>query len=583
MEIQVRAIQFSRITNGPVADALRLRKNALEILPFPEWQRGVSGRSLTAYAVEDVQLSPAPVNILVRFRISGSINFPSAIRIRAVEPDLPSNGSLLELMLNAHVNVLGEVNETEVMLTQAGETDWLRFRLQNLRVATWGVGTYQVIWKWQWFNASFGNWLDFDITSHQVYVVLRKPTAPWSQNSNGDLQLPWTDVLDHACSWAARSFSVDEAAAKITARIFNMGPVWFEYNCINFLPAYVQMIGYTGRSYFNCMAFLQHLKMRNVNRFVICSDCATIVSTFSNILGCNLWQSTLQTPGTTFRVNRILAIGARTWQRPCGLQGFTYHEVAWGGEGTAADPVYDACLAIDGTSDPDDLLSVPVLPANILLGSPGSGLYRDKLVFAADRMLAEARPETRERRMPFPAPSTIGFPFTSSATPGPEEERIKQTKRSLHFGDWKNRNQLPGSQFVQDFSVDEKRYPLWEIQVMEELEATQMGPRYLHTIWRSRRFLGEAMRIDFYECTSQLKAQDFLVRLLSNVHTTIDVMRTVPDLGDIAFSSSSGRHVSFARANMVVNVARSGVFDVPLMEAAHSVDEDIISAGSPRR
>lgn len=579
MEIQVLAIQFSRVANGSAVDAIRLRKNAVEMLPFPEWQRGVTVKakdSLVAYAIEDVRTGSSPIIIMVKFKISGLNTLPTTVQIRATEPDIYINGLPWEILLNTHVNVLGKVKERDVVLNENGETDWIPFELMNVRLPQWGVGIYSVTWKWQQFLDTFGVWKDIAVTHHQVYSLVGKPTAPWSQVSVGDLQLPWTDVLDYACTWASKSLSVDEAAAKITQKIFSMAPWWFEYNCINFFPAYVQVIGYTGQSFFNCMEFLQHLRTRNVNRYIICSDCAAIVSTFANSLGCDLWQSTMQTPGTMFRTNRILAIGSPYWQTPCGIPGFSYHEVAWKGNGTSSDPIFDACLALDATINPQDSFSVPLLPVNMMLGSKGSGLYRDKLVFPQDWNLAKPTPKDRQRRLPFPSINTIRFgPHAEAATEKKDDARVLFVKQQLEFDKWKNRNQLSETLLIHQFFLNTKEFVDWDIQIFAQLEANQHAPRYIHSLWRSRYFLDEAVRVDFYECPSRLKAQEFLTRLLVNVHTTIDVLRPFPELGDIAFSSSRNKSVIFTRANLVVIMSKTNFSEIPLTQLGKQIDEHL--------
>ena len=91
--------------------------------------------------------------------------------------------------------------------------------------------------------------------------------------------------------------------------------------------------------------------------YVNCSDCATFTSTFSNVLGCDLWQSRMGPPVGQFALNDMLAIGSNVWQTACqGIDGwsgsFSYHEVAWKGACLADDHIFDACLQVDGDADP---------------------------------------------------------------------------------------------------------------------------------------------------------------------------------------------------------------------------------------
>jgi hypothetical protein len=99
-----------------------------------------------------------------------------------------------------------------------------------------------------------------------------------------------------------------------------------------------------------------------------------------------------------FDLNPILAIGSSSWETACGWGGFGYHEVAWGGEAGSDDAVYDACLLVDGGTDPGLPPFVPELPANVRFGAPGA--YRDRLApatpFGRPRCLA--RPERSRKR-----------------------------------------------------------------------------------------------------------------------------------------------------------------------------------------
>ena len=157
---------------------------------------------------------------------------------------------------------------------------------------------------------------------------------------------------------------------------------------------------------FDCTAFLELLAGEFGNdRYVDCTDCATIVSTFANVLGCDLWQSRMGTllPPLIFffPVNPMLAIGAESVGMPCGWPGFSYHEVAWTRACTARDDVYDACCAVNGTAIPQQPPFIPLLPAGLRFGPVGATLYRDRLAAPAGRPICEPRPATRVRRFVF--------------------------------------------------------------------------------------------------------------------------------------------------------------------------------------
>jgi hypothetical protein len=114
------------------------------------------------------------------------------------------------------------------------------------------------------------------------------PTGPWQQAPYNAVnkQVPWTEVLDYACSWAAGAMTADDAAGKVTDAVHNLGPGTFRYDCPGGgSPRYAS-------PGFDCTAFLDRLRGGAGNGvYVNCSDCATIVSTFANALGADLWQS----------------------------------------------------------------------------------------------------------------------------------------------------------------------------------------------------------------------------------------------------------------------------------------------------
>jgi hypothetical protein len=229
-------------------------------------------------------------------------------------------------------------------------------------------------------------------------VLLDLPTAPWQQ-APGAMALPWTEVLDHACRWAAGATTVDGAAAAVTRAVYNLGPATVRYDC----PGG----GATHYAYpaFDCTAWLDRLRGGLGNGiFLNCTDCATIVSTFANALGADLWQSRM---ASNFALNPILAIGSSIWEPACRSAGwlggaFSYHEVAWKGACDINDAVFDACLQVDGDADPTTAPHTALLPINVRFGNPGDGDYRDRLCTPAGRPNCNPQPATsRTRRTVF--------------------------------------------------------------------------------------------------------------------------------------------------------------------------------------
>ena len=400
----LEAIKLNHDPAGAATDALNVRRNMTAFVEVPEWRRGVSVRaedSVAAYSVTDTK--GHTLTIQAQFSCLGPRRGTFEVRAldATVDPPPPEGCSsaclpfwgLVAAIVRALVgNVLGEVKAKQVTCVD-GQTGWETFELANTRVDKVGIGVHETTWRWQYRRHSSDPWTDFETSHHRIYVVLDLPKAPWVQSpyDPANTQLPWTEVMDYACQWAVLKTDPDSAAGAVTTRVNDLGPSLIEYDC----P------GGGGTHYGgNCTAFLDRLRGGTGNgKYVNCSDCATIVSTFANILGCDLWQSQM---GYGFELNPILAIGESAWYPGCPdwlIPGFEYHEVAWKGACLETDRLFDACLHVDGDADPTTAPHSPLLPTNVLFGAPGSGAYRDHLVPPSSWAVCVPQPATKTRRM----------------------------------------------------------------------------------------------------------------------------------------------------------------------------------------
>jgi hypothetical protein len=133
--------------------------------------------------------------------------------------------------------------------------------------------------------------------------------------------------------------------------------------------------------------------------YVNSTDCAAIVSTFANALGCDLWQSRM---GYGFSTNPVLTIGSRIWQKPCLWPGLTYHEVAWENECSEDDRVYDASMTLDGSLDTAQATHTPIPAAGQAFGhatAHGAPSFRTRYATPSGRYQCQAQPQTRTRRV----------------------------------------------------------------------------------------------------------------------------------------------------------------------------------------
>jgi hypothetical protein len=280
------------------------------------------------------------------------------------------------------------VKEQKVAFGADGDSGDITFALEDSAIWSVGVGIYHITWIWQYRVGDNDPWTPFDTTHHQIYVLLETPKGPWQQtpyDASND-QLPWTEVMDQACIWAQGAKDTDQAAAMVTKAVNNLSRIKYDTTNGNTFYSYPR---------FNCTELLDRITGGyGLGEKVNCTDCATILSTFANILGCDLWQSRM---GNDFECNEIIAIGYTNWGKPFGW-GFTYHEVAWKWPCGVNDEVWDACLQVDGDNDPTGgSPHTPMLPIQITFGLPGSLLYRDRLAAPEGRPSCNPQPPGQRR------------------------------------------------------------------------------------------------------------------------------------------------------------------------------------------
>ena len=367
--LAIEAIKFNHDTSSANHDALNIRRNTSTYINIPEWRRFICVN---------------PEDSPVAYAIAPTLGKP--ITIEASFSSADPGAAFIEVRVEHHVKAR-PVNFIN------GKTGFVSLELLNPPVSHGHVGIWDVEWLWEYRLGPHHPWHHFTTTRHRIYVVLDVPPDPWKQAPYNvtNTQLPWAEVLDYACRWAEGAASKDMAAALVTQSVYALGPGLITYDCPGGGSSHYSW------GNFDCTAFTDRLRGGLGNGiYVNCSDCATIVSTFADALGCDLWQSRM---GWGFSLNELLAIGSSTWQTACGWGGFSYHEVAWEGNCTANDDVYDACLQVDGDSDPTSPPHVSLLPQDLHFGNPGDLLYRDRLATPAGRPNCNPQPATRQRRV----------------------------------------------------------------------------------------------------------------------------------------------------------------------------------------
>lgn len=523
MQVTLEAIKFNHDPQNASADAFNIRKNEYEPVPFPEWQRGKSftaDDSLAAYAMNPIGRT---LTIQAKFKSSAPNSTIKVMAVDASSPLLPGN-------------VLGTVKENDVTFGANGESGFVPFVLENVRLGSVGVGISKVNWRWQFRIPPTTDWTDFAKTAHRIYSVVNVPEGPWSQEDDvNDTQLPWTEVLDVACDWAAGAKTVEKAAELITRNVYDLGH---------------HLVGYQGSpaayalANFNCTDFLALLRGGvGMGKCLNCSDCATIVSTFANILGCDTFQVQFYPAFTT---NPIVVIGA---SNPDGDH-FEDHEVAWTGATEEQGAVCDACLQVDGDEEPRDCSHFEaLLPTNL----PFLTDYK----FRVDRT-DRIKPILPGQRRP------VGSCVEANLAEL-DARFLKALKDHYCYEKWKD---IPCSGISHWMGLSAARLASHQIldKVNERTQRFVDGTVLEQTLFRVVD-TNVLIREDVFECRNESAARVLLLRLLGQ-YKSIKLERLEhPIFADVAFLATDGSSALFAISRQVVLISADCPGKMPLREA----------------
>ncbi|MGH9874440.1 MAG: hypothetical protein ACRD9S_18450 [Pyrinomonadaceae bacterium] len=537
MQVILEAIKFNHDADSATHDAFSIRRNETEAVTPPEWQRGISKNpedSPAAYARKAVH------NQTLTIEAKFSCDRPGGkLWIQAVDGKLNplKNGSALLLQ----TNVLGSVRAKQVEF-QKKETDYMSFDLKDVTIEQSGVRVDDIVWNWQ-VSPDGSNWQPLTTTSHRIYTVLDLPGRPWEPNSeNSNTQLPWTGVLEKACNWAAGTQDLRSAAFQITKKINELGPVFITYDVENgggphFTPDKPPL------NRFDCQKFLDLLASPdNVqDHYVNCEDCAAMVCTFANVLGCSFPQSIIKSSvAAQFSLRRHRKIG-RGWDE---FDQFDYHAIAWAG--ADQDEVSDACLTLDASDGgPKDPI-IPLLASNIPFA--GEHGYRDRLVVKGDDcrfLLLLFRQIGGLRVMPS------------------EPDNLEIVRRTLSLLDALRRLSAT-NKWTQ---LDARYVPDGMIELYWDLGGEPDNQRVL--------------RLDIQVSTTTEAADENLIHQLGRFELPTVKPKENPGFGERVFASESGFVILFLQKGMVCLLRNVGSGFMPLWEVARFIDNLILSLKAP--
>jgi len=553
MDVRLEAIKFNHDPDSATRDAFNIRRNETEFVERPEWRRGVSIRpvdSPTAYAIRETRGK----TITIKAQFSSTEAAGKTLQVRAVEARAQRRQAfglgLFDFLLRAILsdrlapfgNVLGQVKEREIDFNSEGKTGFEEFELQNVRLWSRGVSVSTTEWRWQFRANSGDQWTDFALTRHRVYVVLEIPKCPWQQEpfAETNTQLPWAEALEVACDWAASATDVDEAATLVTRAVNDLGlhGVTYDglssYSCPNF----------------NCTQFLDLVRGGlGMGKIVNCSDCASAVSSFANLVGCDLRQ--LELGPDAFHTNQIKLIGA-TQASP--LFEFFGHEVAWYGNVTDQGRVFDACLQLDGDDRPEATPFVALLPKNIPFGSAHEKNYR----FRLSATLVFLKPDTLGCRK-------IGYSVFGDCKP-PDDARLEFLKIRHDYASWKDL--APGKQgsLGYDQFLEHELLSQWVLRLPVQRPKFVGAVNAVQSLWCSVADKEAILRLDVVEWKTWQEAREFMLRELGEFRLPQIERLTYPTIGDVSFASDGS--VLFARAQFVFLVRSVGRTLIPLRQTA---------------
>lgn len=369
--MHVDEIHFNHDATSADADALNIRRNAGgQPIVAPEWKFGHAPQP-AAYARAAIA---GTVTIKVRLR-GGPPN--GTRRIRAIDAYLPPATpagcigwliSLIAAIVHALVgNVLGDARARTIQFDANGDSAVETFELINHKLAVAAVGARTTEWAWQWRPPrGFARWHEFDRTTHRIYTIIDIPRGPWEQNAGfNNLQLPWADALEKACTWAVGAGSADAAAERITRAIntrSNQG----------YTPA--TMFGFSPP--YQLTSYMTHLDS-GAPFLLNCTDCADAVTTFANLLGCDLWEGRFFNMVTrkflTLNGNPNNGADWASWS-------WGYHEICWLSAIGVQQPVYDGCLQLDMDDNYGDNVHAAQHPVKMNFGQNAPNDYRYRLI-----------------------------------------------------------------------------------------------------------------------------------------------------------------------------------------------------------
>ncbi len=508
--IELISVQFRNAGSAAFLPLRRLAESGdlgsdTSLIPVPEWQPSKGSASGVAICAQLARNSPPKIAIA----LSRGEADAKDIWIRAVD----ASGA----------NLLGTVEPVALLF---GDAMQITVPIE-LCTPPAEVASHKDAWSWEFAESNEGPWQPIATTEHPVYVTLAPPNTPW--DADDESRAPWIDVLDVACRWAAGADAPYRAADCITTAIFALGARF----------AYQGRDHFVSNDTYDVAFFLASLNgAADTPRLLNCCDCAAAVSTFANILGCTLLQGQIMPDAGNMCTNPVRLIGIAAFA----ATSFGVHEIAWGGPPAFSEPVWDACLMVDGDDDPMNAPHVGVNALGMKFGMRADLGYLWRLLNRDSADLVKPRGTVVER--------------------GNRAIGMIERKHAVSLDD----------------SIKPGRWFYWNVRDL---------PRYFSD-WSFRRSLNsDPGPLPFYDSMWRIGPESWLVRIriqaaasLGEALALLQKARaeyTSPvvqlGIGDASIGLEDRSSITFVRGNLLISVESAAPPVQPVADIASQIDE----------
>jgi len=237
-----------------------------------------------------------------------------------------------------------------------------------------------------------------------------------------------------------------------------------------------------------------------------------------------------------FRANHHQKIGSIN---PEARDFFTFHAVAWKGDCTENDELFDGCLKLDGDIDPKTTPFVPLLPANLRFGRLREEAYRFRL--AKDESECQPSRGSKIRRR-------IGL--RTGPIPLELDGVRRETAKRLYSYDRWPKPEPTEETIIPAFHPENIAINSWTLDRVKCIENEGLPPT-LQVFLSGKKYCAAALRIDVFEALTVTDARLVLLDELGEFQRPGMILLTNPGFGDLAFADDERFTVAFVRGNLV--------------------------------